>query len=76
MLLPQFGSEKKSDFNWCNVSLGALSIVAATKLKKEEEKGDSDELDALELSGAKPAEDLRLETSDKLCKACGSGNIR
>ena len=67
-------NSKNSAFS--NVSLGALSMVAAAKLKDEKEKDPSDELDVLELSSANTEENIVLESSSKSCRVCDSGNIR
>ena len=56
------------------ILLSALAILAAQKLKPDED--DCDKLDPLEVSTNCPDEDITLESTLKTCKVCRVGNIR
>jgi len=55
------------------ILLSALAILAAQKLKPDEE--ECDKLDPLEVSTNCPDEDITLESTLKTCKVCRVGNI-
>ena len=56
------------------ILLSALAILAAQKLKPDED--ECDKLDPLEVSTNCPDEDITLESTLKTCKVCRVGNIR
>jgi len=55
------------------ILLSALAILAAQKLKPDED--ECDKLDPLEVSTNCPDEDITLESTLKTCKVCRVGNI-